>query len=75
MSVVEDLSRIRVQPKQATPGCQPQHTAPVLTDLADIGHNFTGDDPIVSERFVNTVEPVKKLIAPHPERSGTVFEQ
>ena len=72
---MNDVTRIRVQSKQATPCCQPKHAGPILTDFANIAPNFTGVDPIVSEGFVNTVEPIQKLIAAHPERSRTILEQ
>jgi len=72
---MNDVTRIRVQSKQTTPCCQPKHAGPILTDFANIVPNFTGVDPIVSEGFVNTVEPIQKLIAPHPERSRAIFEK
>ena len=72
---MDDLSGFRIQPKQPSPCCQPQHAGPILTDFAHIVPYFTCVDPIVSEGFVNAVEPVKELIAPHPERSRTILEQ
>lgn len=72
---MSDVTRIRVQSKQATPCCQPKHAGPILTDFANIVPHFTRVDRIVSEGSVNTVEPIQKLIAAHPERSRTIFEQ
>ena len=67
--MMNDVTCIRVQSKQATPRCQPKNAGPILTDLADIVPNFTRVDPVVSEGFVNAVESIQKLIAAHPERS------
>jgi len=72
---MDHLTRIRVQPKQATSRCQPKHPGLILTDLADSVGNFAGVDTIVSESFVKTIKPVQKLIAAHPERSRTILEQ
>jgi hypothetical protein len=69
MNVVDDLSRIRVQPEHATPRGQPKHAIPILTDLADIVRGFAGVDTIVSESFVKAVKPIQELIATHPNRS------
>jgi hypothetical protein len=72
---MNDVTRIRVKSKQPTPCCQPKHAGPILTDFADIVPNFTRVDSIVSEGFVNTVEPIQKLIATDPQGSRTIFEQ
>jgi hypothetical protein len=71
---MDHLTRIRVQPKQATSRCQPKHPGLILTDLADSVGNFAGVDTIVSESFVKTIKPVQKLIAAHPKRSRTILK-